>query len=42
MARHFPADIFECILFNENEWISIQISLKLVPKSQISNIPSLF
>ena len=41
-SRHFPDDIFKCIFLNENEWISIKISLKFVPKGQINNIPSLF
>ena len=41
-GRHFPDDIFKCIFLNENEWISINISLKFVPKYQINNIPSLF
>ena len=27
-GRHFPDDIFKCISFNENIWISIKISLK--------------
>ena len=35
-------DIFERILLNENIWISINISLNFVPKSQINNIPALF
>ena len=29
--------IFKCIFLNENDRISIQISLKLVPKSPIDN-----
>ena len=40
-GRHFPDDIFKCISFNENVWIPIQISLKLVPKGPINNIPAL-
>ena len=40
-GRHFPDDIFKCIFFNENVWISIKISLKFVPKGPINNIPSL-
>ena len=40
-GRHFPDDIFKCIFLNENEWISIKISLKFVPKGRINNIPSL-
>ena len=39
--RHFADDIFKCILLNENVWISINISLKFVPKGLINNIPSL-
>ena len=39
---NFLADnIFKCILFNENVWISIKISLKFVPKGSINNIPVL-
>ena len=30
-------DIFKCILFNENIWISITISLKFVPNGPIDN-----
>ena len=30
-GHHFPDDIFKCILFNENVWIWIKISLKFVP-----------
>ena len=41
-GRHFPDDIFKCIFLNENEWIPIKISLKLVPKCQINIIPSFF
>ena len=40
-GRYFPDDIFECIFLKENVWIPIKISLKFVPKSQISNIPAL-
>ena len=32
---------FKCIFFDENIRISINISLKFVPKGQISNIPAL-
>ena len=39
--RHFADDIFKCIFLNENVLISIKISLKFVPKSQINNIPAL-
>ena len=38
---HFPDDIFKCIFLNESIWISIEISLKFVPKGPISNIPAL-
>ena len=34
-------DIFKCIFFNENVWLSIKISLKFVPKGPINNIPAL-
>ena len=40
-GRHFPDDIFKCIFLNENAWISINISLKFVPKGPIDNISSL-
>ena len=39
--QHFVDDIFKCIFFNENVWISIKISLKFVPKGPINNIPAL-
>ena len=39
-GRHFPDDIFKWIFVNENAWISINISLKFVPKSPINNIPT--
>ena len=29
-GRHFPDDIFKCIFLNEDIWISIQFSLKLI------------
>ena len=40
-GRHFTDDIFKCIFLNENDWISIKISLKFVPKDAINNIPAL-
>ena len=40
-GRHFPDDILKWIFFNENVWISIEISLKFAPKGQINNIPAL-
>ena len=41
-GRHFADDIFKRILFNENVWILIKISLKFVPKGPINKIPALF
>ena len=38
-GRHFT-DIFKCIFLNEDKWISINISLKFVPKGKINNIPA--
>ena len=40
-GRHFPDDILKCIFVNENVLISINISLKFVPKGQMNNIPAL-
>ena len=40
-GRHFPDDIFKWIFVNENAWISINISLKFVPRGPIHNIPTL-
>ena len=40
-GRHFANVIFRCIVVNEKFWILIKISLKLVPKSPIDNIPAL-
>ena len=40
-GRHFPDNIFKCILLNENVWIMIMISLKFVPQVLINNIPAL-
>ena len=40
-GRRFPDDILKWIFFNENVLISIEISLKFVPKGQINNIPAL-
>ena len=36
-GRHFADDIFNCVFLNENIGISIQISLKFVPKGPIDN-----
>ena len=38
---HFPDDIQKCIFLNENVWISCMISLNLVLKVLINNIPAL-
>ena len=35
-GRHFPDDIFKWIFLKENVWISINISLKFVPRVQIT------
>ena len=40
-GQHFPDDSFKHIFFNENVWISLNISLKFVPKGPINNIPAL-
>ena len=38
---HFLGNNFTCNLLNENVWITINISLKFVPKCQIQTIPAL-
>ena len=40
-GRHFADDIFNRIFVNENVRISIEFSLKFVPKGPINNIPAL-
>ena len=40
-GRHFADGTFKRIFFNENVRISIEISLKFVPKGPIDNIPGL-
>ena len=40
-GRQFAADIFKYIFLNENIWISIDISLKFIPKGPIENISAL-
>ena len=40
-GRRFVDDVFKCIFLNENVWISLNISLKFVPKVPINNIPVL-
>ena len=39
--EHFADDIFKRIFVNENVWISIEISLKFVPKGPVNNILAL-
>ena len=39
-GRHFADDIFKCIFLNENARISLNISLKFIPKVRINNIPA--
>ena len=41
MEKQFPDDIFKHILFNENVWMLIKISLKILCKCPINNIPAL-
>ena len=38
---HFADDTFKCIFLNKNARVSIQISLKFVPKGPINNNPAL-
>ena len=40
-GHRFTNIIFKCILLNENVWNLIKISLKIVPKGPINNIPAL-
>ena len=40
-GRHFADDSFKCSSLNDNVWITIKHSLKLVPKGLINNIPTL-
>ena len=40
-GRHFPNDIFKRIFLNEDVWISLNISLKFVPKARGNNVPAL-
>ena len=35
-GRYFPDDNFKCIFLNENVWISIAVSLKFVPRVQLT------
>ena len=40
-GHYFADNIFKCIFLNENVWILLKISLKVVPKVRINNIPAL-
>ena len=40
-GRHFADNILKCIFLNENLSISIQVSLKFVPRCPIHNFPAL-
>ena len=40
-GRHFADAVFKCIFMNVKFCISIQISLKFVPKCPIDNNPAL-
>ena len=40
-GRYFVDAIFKCTFVNENVWIPIKISLKVVPKGPINNTPAL-
>ena len=40
-GRHIPDDIFKCIFFFENVYISLKISIKFVPEVRINDIPAL-
>ena len=40
-GRQIPDDFFKCIFLNENTWISINISVKFVPKGLIDNMAAL-
>ena len=39
--RHFADDIFKCVFLNENQWSSLRISLKFVPKVRMNTFPAL-
>ena len=40
-GHHIADDLFKCTSLNKDQWISIKISLMLVPKGPISNILAL-
>ena len=39
-VHHFADNIFQCIFLNENVWILLKISLKVIPKVPINNFPT--
>ena len=41
LAAILADDIFKCIFLNENDGITIQMSLKFAPMSPIDNTPAL-
>ena len=41
MAAILADNIFKCTFLNENDRISIEISLKIVPRSPVDNKPAL-
>ena len=41
LATHSADGIFKCIFLNENVWISIKISLNVVPRGPINNVLAL-
>ena len=40
-CHHFADGIFKWLFMNKNVWVSLKISLKIVPKFRINNIPGL-
>ena len=36
-GHHFVDNIFKCVCFNEDFWLSIKVSLRFVPKGPIDN-----
>ena len=40
-SRYFADDTFKCIFMNENVWIYIKVSHKLIHKGPFDNIPAL-
>ena len=39
--RHFADDVFKYNFLNENVWIPIKLSMKILPKGPINNIPTM-